>query len=193
LQKNIEVNIRNEYKALPKNIMLQKAYDFGVAYESHSFSCSQSTVAALYRLLDFPVCLVKAACSNAGGAAGQLVGTCGGIVGGMMVLDYFYGRSFNHMSDNEIVVAPNLETLSRAIQVSKQLPNKFISAFSAINCANIQYQLYGRLFYMADDDEMGKFEKAGGHSDPKKCPDIVGRAAKWTLEILLRNGDAPSN
>lgn len=179
------ITIRDEYQSLPKDILLQKAYDFGVAYERHSFSCSQSTVAALYRLLDFPVCLVKAACSNAGGAAGQLLGTCGGIVGGMMVIDYYCGRSFDHMSDHEIIASPNLEDLFQGIQISTGLLTKFISSLGAINCANIQYQQFGRLFYVADEDQMQKFNNAGGHSDPKKCPDIVGKAAKWTLEILL--------
>lgn len=185
MQLNTTVTVRDEYRALPKDILLQKAYDFGVAYERHSFSCAQSTVAALYRLVDFPVCLVKAASSNAGGAAGQLLGTCGGIVGGMMVIDYFCGRSFDHMSDHEIIASPNLEDLYQGIQVSTQLPSEFISSFGAINCYSIQYQLFDRLFYVADEDQMQKFEDAGGHSDPKKCPDIVGKAAKWTLKILL--------
>lgn len=188
----MNVKIRDEHKAVPEDILLQRVYDFGAAYESHSFSCSQSTVAALYRILDIPDCLVRAACSNAGGAAGQLLGTCGGIVGGLMIIEYFFGRSFEHMSDNEIVVDPNLEALNRSIQISKQLPDKFISAYGAINCSNIQLQLFGRLFYMADDEELQKFEKAGGHSNPKKCPHIVGNAAKWKLEILLNNSKTPT-
>ena len=179
--------IRAEYQGLSRDDLVQKAYDLGMAYESHSFSCSQSTAAALYRILDFPVVLVKAACSNAGGAAGQLLGTCGGVVGGMMVLDYFCGRSFEHMSDSEIIPDPNIESLGRAVEMAKKLPKKFIGAYGGINCANIQMQLYGRVFYLDDEDEMGKLEAAGGHTDPKKCPGVVGNADKWTLEILLDN------
>jgi len=180
--------VRDEYHGLPQGGLLQKAYDLGVAYESHSFGCSQSTVAALYRILDFPAAIVKAACSNAGGAAGQLLGTCGGVVGGMMVLDYFCGRPFEHMADSEIIPDPNLEDLHRGVQISRQLVNTFIENYGGFNCTNIQLQLYGRLFYLADNDDMKKLEAAGGHSNPKKCPSVVGNYSRWTLEILLNNG-----
>ena len=180
--------VREQYHGLSKDMVLQKAYDLGVAYENYSFGCSQCTVAALYRILDFPAAIVKAACSNAGGAAGQLLGTCGGVIGGMMVLDYFCGRPFEHMSDKEIISDPNLEDLHHGVQISRQLVNKFIENYGGFNCTNVQLQLYGRLFYLADDDDMKKLEAAGGHSNPDKCPGVVGKAARWTLEILSNNG-----
>ena len=52
----------------------------------------------------------------------------------------------------------------------------------------IQIQLFGRHYYLWDPEELAKFEEAGGHSDPKKCVNIVGYAARWTLEILLDQG-----
>ena len=52
--------VREEYRGLSREELLQKVYDFGAAYEINSFSCSQSTVAALYRVFDFPDALVKA-------------------------------------------------------------------------------------------------------------------------------------
>jgi len=180
--------LRKEFRVLPREELLQKVYDFGVAYESHSFSCSQSAVAALYRVLDFPSALVKASCSNAGGTAGHLVGTCGGVVGGMMVLDYFTGRPFEHMSDKEVIEDPNVNDLSAAIEVAKWLPKKYMEEYGSINCVNIQFQIYGRPFYLEDPDEMQKLEEAGGHSNPEKCPRVVGNAAKWTMEILLDKG-----
>jgi hypothetical protein len=180
--------IREEYRGLSREELLQKVYDFGVAYESHSFSCSQSAVAALYRVLDFPDALVKASCSNAAGTAMHLVGTCGGLVGGLMVLDYFAGRPFEHMSDKEIIEDPNINDLSAAQEVAKWLPKKYIEEYGTINCANIQLQIYGRTFYLEDPDDMQKLEEAGGHSNPEKCPHIVGNAAKWTMEILLDKG-----
>ncbi len=44
--------------------------------------------------------------------------------------------------------------------------------------ANIQRRLYERLFYLDDEDEMGKLEAAGRHSEPKKCLGVVDNAAK---------------
>jgi hypothetical protein len=82
--------VKDAYRQLSREDLLQKVYDLGVAYETYSHSCSQSTVAALYRVVDIPEVLVKASTSNAGGTALQMVGTCGGLVGGIMVLDYFF-------------------------------------------------------------------------------------------------------
>ena len=180
--------VREEYRALPPKELMQKVYDLGAAYEIHSFSCSQCTVAALYRILDFPDALVKASCSNAGGTAMQLVGTCGGLVGGIMVLDYFYGRPFEHMSDTEVIQDPNINDLFVAQPAARSLVTKYLNEYGTITCANIQLQLYNRFFYLEDEDEFRKLEEAGAHSDPEKCPRIVGNAARWTLEILLDKG-----
>ena len=167
---------------------MQKAYELGIAYERHSYGCSQCTVAALYRLLDFPAVLVKAACSNAGGAAGQLLGTCGGAIGGMMVLDYYCGRPSNTCRIVKSFQIRTLRTFIMGVRISRQLVNKFIENYGGFNCTNVQLQLYGRVFYLADNDDMKKLEAAGGHSNPEKCPGVVGISAKWTLEILLNNG-----
>ena len=39
-------------------------------------------------------------------------------------------------------------------------------------------RLYQRLFYLDDEDEMGKLEAAGVHTDPQKCLGVVDNAAK---------------
>jgi hypothetical protein len=179
--------VREEYRGLSREQVLQRAYDLGAAYEIHSFSCSQSTVAALYRILGFPDALVKASCSNAAGTAMQLVGSCGGLVGGIMVLDYFFGRPFEHMSDKELI-QDNINDLFVAQPVARSLVTKYIGEYGTITCANIQLQLYNRFFYLEDMEEFKKLEEAGAHSNPQKCPRIVGNAARWTLEILLDNG-----
>jgi hypothetical protein len=182
------VKIKEEYRRLSREKLLQKVYDLGAAYEINSHSCSQSTVAALYRVLGFPEALVKAASSNAGGTAMQLVGTCGGLVGGIMVLDYFFGRPFEHMSDKEVIQDPNINDLFIAQPVARSLVTKYIQEYGTITCANIQLQLYNRFFYLEDPEEFKKLEEAGAHSNPEKCPRIVGNAARWTIEILLDKG-----
>ena len=177
--------VREEYRMLSPQELLQKVYELGVAYEMNSFSCSQSTVASLYRVLDFPDALVKASCSNAGGTALQIIGTCGGLVGGIMVLDYFFGRPFEHMSDREMIQDPNIKELFDAQPIARALCDKYVEEYGTITCANIQRQLYGRFFSLEDEDEFRKLDEAGGHSNPEKCPHIVGNAARWAMEILL--------
>ena len=178
--------VREEYRSLSTGELMQKAYDLGVAYEMNSFSCSQSTVASLYRILDFPDVIVKAATSNAGGTALQLVGSCGGLVGGIMVLDYIFGRPIELMSDREFIQT-NIDSLMAAQPIAKALCDKYVDEYGTITCAHIQRQLYGRVFCLENDDEFQKFDEAGGHSNPEKCPHIVGTAARWTMEIILNN------
>ena len=43
-------------------------------------------------------------------------------------------------------------------------------------------KLFGRHYYFLDEDEMERFEIAGGHED--KCTDVVDKAARWTMEML---------
>ncbi len=180
--------LREEYCALSSEELLQKVYDLGVAYETNSYSCSQSTVASLYRVLDFPDALVKASTSNAGGTALHLFGSCGGLVGGIMVLDYFFGRPFELMSDREKIQDPNIDTLLAAQPIASSLCDKYVKEYGSITCAHIQRQLYGRVFWLEDMDDFQKLDDAGGHSNPEKCPRIVGNAARWTMEILFNNG-----
>ena len=55
----MSVELKEEFQELPREELLQKAHDLGIAYEKHSFGCSQCTVATLYRILDFPDALLS--------------------------------------------------------------------------------------------------------------------------------------
>jgi len=52
------VKVREPYRGLSRDELLQKVYDLGANYEIHSYSCSQCTVAALHEVLGFPDALV---------------------------------------------------------------------------------------------------------------------------------------
>ena len=182
------VKVREPYQGLSREELLNKVYEIAANYEINSYACSQCVVAGLHEVLGFDDCLVKAATSNCGGTAFQLVGTCGGLTAGIMVLDYYLGRPVEHMSDKEIIPHPNIDDLFAAQGVARLLFNKYMERYGTITCANIMQQRWGRLYYFEDPDEFAKFEKAGAHSDPKMAPDIVGTAARFTLEVLLDKG-----
>lgn len=181
------MKVREKYQGLSRQELLDKAYELGCNYEINSQSCSQSTVAALHELLDIDGVLVRVATSSCGGQADRVVGTCGGLVGGTMVLDYYFGRPAEKMSCQESIEA-NVKLADEAIEVAKLLYDKYVKAYGTIICPHIQVQLFGRHYYFGDPDDSEKFEKAGAHSDPTKCGHIVGSAAHWTLEILLDKG-----
>jgi hypothetical protein len=178
------MKVRKKYQGLSRRTLLDKAYELGVNYEKCSMSCSQCTVAALHDILGFDACLVKAANSSCAGQAAQVAGTCGGLIGGTLVLDYYFGRPIEKISDKEFI-QENVDVLLNAMGIAKLLFDKYVEEYGTIICPHIQSQLFGRHFYLWDTEELEKFEEAGGHSDPEKCVNIVGNAARWTLEILI--------
>ena len=183
----IKTKVRGEYLGLSRQELLDKVYELGANYEKYTGGCSQAPVAALYQILGFDDVVVKAATSLCGGSALQFVGTCGALSGGVIVLDYYFGRTIEYMSDKETIQA-NSDKLSAALETPKLLAAKFVKEYGTIICTHLQLQLFGRIFYNADPDELDKYLKAGGHSDPTKCIGITGNVARWVLELLLDKG-----
>ncbi len=182
-----KAKLREKYQGLSREELLDRTYAQGAAYESISGSCSQSTAAALHEFLEIEDAVVRAANSSCGGQAITVIGTCGGVIGGTMVIDYFLGRPVEAMS-SEPSKKPDREMLRDAIKTARLLCDRFVNEYGSILCPAIQAKLFGRTYYLPDPDEFQKFLKAGGHSDPTKCMHIVGNASKWTMEILLDKG-----
>ncbi len=181
------MKVREKYQGLTRRELLDKAHELGVNYERCSTGCSQCTVAALHDILGFDASLVRAASSSCAGQAAQVAGTCGGLIGGTLVLDYYLGRPIEKMSNTEFI-QENVDVLLNAMGIAKLLFDRYIEEYGTVICPQILTQLFGRQFYLWDPEELAKFEEAGGHSDPKKCVNIVGNAARWTLDILIEQG-----
>ena len=179
------MRVREKYRGLSREELLDKAYELGANYEKYSRSCCQSTVASLHELLDIDDIVVKVATTSAGGQAAQVAGTCGALIGGTMILDYFFGRPLEKVSHQETIQS-NLDALMNALEVAGLPYDKFIKEYGTILCPHIQAQLFGRHYYFLDPDDNRKFDEAGGHED--KCTSVVGKAARWVMEILLDRG-----
>jgi C_GCAxxG_C_C family probable redox protein len=181
-------SVSKRYAGLSREQLPQKAYELGFSYERYSRSCSQCTAAALCDLLHIDDIVVKVANSSCGGHATQVQGTCGALIGGTIILDYFFGRSFKNMSTQE-TVDENVRLNRTGVAIAKQLYDRFVATYGSILCPQIHAQLYGRIYYLPDPDEREKFDAIGAHSDPKKsCCVVVGNAARWVTEILLDQG-----
>jgi hypothetical protein len=181
------MEVTEKFRNLSRQKLLESVYEMGVDYEKNSASCSQSTVAVLHEVLGFEAALVKAATSSCGGQAILSVGTCGGVIGATMVLDYYFGRPLDKLSAREKIPA-NMVALSNAIEMAKLLCQKYVREYGSILCPGIQNKLYGRSFRLNEPGEFKKFEEAGGHTDPSKCMSVVGNSARWVMEILLDMG-----
>ncbi len=184
----MSIRITKEYAGLGREDLLAKAFELGYSFAENSSSCSQSVVAALHELLGFEPVLVKAATSLRGGTAGQYLGTCGALAGGVIVLDYYAGRPLEKMSRRERL-QENVDALKPALEGPKLLAEKFTAKYGSILCPHIERQLFGRSFYGGDPDEAKKKKAAQERTAPDNCSGIVGDVARWVMEIMIKPKD----
>ena len=180
----IECELKPKYSGLSRKELLDKAYEIAHDYVQYSHQCSQSTAAAFHELLGLDGNVVRALTSASGGHVDQVVGTCGGLIGGVAVLDYFFGRDVMEMSMTEPV---DLTSKARAMERSQLLYDRFLEKWGAVHCAMLMRQIYGRPFWFSDPDDMIKLGEAKDRVSPNSCWDVVGNSARWVMEILLDN------
>lgn len=183
----IKTKVRDKYRGLSKEEIIEKAYEIGGGFEEYSESCSQSVAAAIHEIVDIPDYIVKCSNSLAGGTADQTLGTCGALSGGILVLDYFFGRMPQDMSYDKLN-KKNILLCDYAFRHPMKLTDKFIKEYGVIICTWIHRQQCGRTFWFQDPDSTKKFNDLGGHSDPNKCIRVVGLCSRWVMEILLDTG-----
>ena len=156
--------------------ILQKAYDIAFKYEAERGSCPQCVYSAIMEILDIgEPDTVKALDALAGGTALSTQGTCGALVGGLAAISSIVGRTYEDFSAGE--------RKRRVFMYSKKLYDKFVAEYGSPICKDIHVKLFGRTFNFMDSDDYAEFEKMGGHID--KCPDVSGKTARWTVEIIL--------
>ena len=180
------MKVKEKYQGLNREQLLDKAYEIGRGFETYSYSCSQSTVAAMHEIVGLSEDLVRASTSTCAGIAFQGLGTCGGLIGGVIVLDYFFGRPWDKMSFTELKMDVNIPPVFSAQAIARKMYDKYVEKYGTVMCAGIQRQHFDRFYYIEDEEEFKKFEDAGAHTS--KCVDIVGNASRWTMELLIENG-----
>ncbi|MEM2942366.1 MAG: C-GCAxxG-C-C family protein [Candidatus Bathyarchaeia archaeon] len=153
---------------------MERAYKLGFGFEREYGSCPQCVFAAVSEVLGMGDREVfKAIDGLAGGLARSGNGTCGALSGGVAAISRRYGREeFLNLGERE-----------KCMTLAKKLHDKFMAEYGSILCKDIQTKILGRSYNFWDPKDREEFDRAGGHTD--KCPDVVGKAARWTVEILL--------
>ena len=114
-----------------------------------------------------------------------------------MVLDYYFGRPYSMLTDKPVSAEKDAElgeALNNATAKVKLLYHRFIKEYGTTVCPSLHVQLYGRVFYFAEEHDLNTFVGIGGHDDPRTaghkntCCQLVGDSAKFTMEILIDNG-----
>lgn len=160
-----------------KHKLIDKAYRLGLAYEGSKHYCAQCTVAALQEVLQIEdQGLFQAAQPLSAGIGETTDGSCGALVGGVMILGYLYGRRKEAFERNI--------SKKRASCLAKELHGRFIQEYGSCRCQDIHLKLFGRSYNLWNDEDKKAFEAAGGHVD--KCPVVVAKACAWTIDIIQK-------
>lgn len=174
-----KIDLKNNEKM--KEGLGNRAYDLGFEYEKKYHGCAQCVVAAVQDTLNIRNDdIFKAMTGCGGGGGGYCNGSCGALVGGIVMLSWLAGRSRDEFQNVDV---------SRAYELTREPHNKFIGEYGAVICRDINMNAFGRPFYTADLDEYRKFQAAGSYVD--KCTAVVGNASRWVVEIIIEEGLAP--
>ena len=155
------------------------------ALENDFYSgCSQSVLGALQE--EFGIGnkeSFKAATVLSGGVARQGE-TCGAIIGALSALGLVIGRE--RMEDEETYKAMMPPSIEVRTNFREELKKQFgfENELESTLCRDIQEKIYGRSFYLADDEERQAFFDAGGHNETG-CPKVCGIAAQVAAEKIL--------
>ena len=162
------------------NDLEEMAYTLGFQNEQRYMGCAQCTIAALQECLG---CrnddVFRAASGFAGGMGLSTLGPCGGFTGAALVISQLCGRERDDFEDKK-------GQRFQAYRLTRLLVEEFTREFGSITCREVQAGVFGRSFDLNDPEQFELFERAGAHTD--KCPDVVGRASRLGLRIILEAG-----
>lgn len=155
--------------------IIERAYELGEKYEQECTGCAQTTIAAVFDAIGIHNDDVfRSASGLADGLGLSGNGTCGALVGGAMVIGYFFGREREDFKD---MFKP-----MKSYLLSKELYEKFMKKYGVCRCHDVQESLMGRSFNLLSKKG---FEKAIEFGMMKHCSKVVGTTAKLTTEIIL--------
>ncbi len=166
------------YTEQEKEIILKKAYDLAYKYEQEYSICSQCVLASIQDIFGLEESVFKSGHGLGGGISRTTRGTCGGLAAGVMVIGSRFGRDIDKLEHREL--------FEDCFTLSKKLFDRFIEEYSSCICSEVHKKVFGRTYNMFDPEDKKAFINDGGHRD--KCPAVVGNVAKWTTDILLKEG-----
>jgi C_GCAxxG_C_C family probable redox protein len=160
------------------------AYELGYEYERKYGACSQCTILAIMDSLGKRNADVFRASFGFAGGIGNLSEMCGALSAGIMMIGLENGRDLEHIDTQ------TEDEKRYCMQMVRELHQLYIAEYGSTKCADVHMRIFGRSFDQWDADEFQEFLRMGGHVD--KCTAVVGNVARWTVEILSREGQRTS-
>ena len=150
-----------------KTHIIKHAFSLGIEYEATIRGCCQCTIAAIQDALKIKNDGVfKAGSGLTAGGGVSCEGSCGGYVGGVMVMSSIFGRRRERWKNDQ-------EEKDCAHSMAKSLMDMFNREYGSNICKSIQYSVFGREFDLRSVSDKEAFEKMGAHLD--KCTYVVGK------------------
>lgn len=173
----MKINYRSEIE------LLDTVEANAALFEKQYHGCAQCALAVLMET--FPqirhLDAFKSATGLAGGVGLSVEGSCGGLTGGVMGISLFYGRELDNISDPE-------GDRFVSYRLAARLHERFVEEYGTSICGKIHQQVMGQTYRLNRPDDWDRFIEAGGHSE--KCPQVVGKAARWAAEIIIAEATA---
>jgi len=170
---------------MSKEELLEEAESRAYKYEQEYRDCSQCTLLAIQEVFGLKgEDALKAATGFAGGI-GRTGSICGALIGGVMALGLLYGRDLQTMKhpDPEVRFHRREEIELRLGRFTKKLCERFKEEYGSTLCNDIETKIFGRSFDKWNPADRKEKDRLGGHQD--KCPRVVGKAARWVVELIL--------
>ena len=160
--------------------IMEKAHQLAKGYEQRCTGCAQSVVAGLLDALEIESeDVFKAASGLADGIGLTGDGSCGALTGCCLVIGLIFGRE---RKDHQDVMKP-----LRSYLMCKELHDELIEQYGSCRCYDIQEKLMGRTYNLYEPRDLQEAFKSGMM---EHCSEVVGRAARKTAEITLRERDS---
>lgn len=159
---------------LSRQQLIRQAIELGIKYEKAYHGCAQCALAAILDVLQIDAPDVFQAATGFSGGIACLGGTCGALSGSILGIGLIVGRTRDNFADPEGIHWVNYRLV-------KPLYERFLDAYGSVKCRDIQTALMGQAFdFWSPSRE--EFKRLGGYTI---CPNLVGQAAGWAVEIIL--------
>jgi C_GCAxxG_C_C family probable redox protein len=157
-----------------KNSAKEFACNLGFEGEKTRGNCCQATYNAISSTLGTknPI-IFKSLSVLSGGILSTGIGVCGAFIGSIVVISYFFGRTYEEWETKIIN--------NKANEISKNFYDIFVKDNNSILCNKILEKKLGKSFNFNDQKELNEYINLGG---PLICSRIVGLSAKTVVEIL---------
>jgi C_GCAxxG_C_C family probable redox protein len=182
---------------MDKEKIFEKAYRLGVVYESRATDCCQSTIAAIQDALG---CqnndILRAGCPLCGGLGFSYKGTCGALTGAAMVIGQLYGRTREEfdIDAKRMIDDPEFDyfAATKGWQLAREVYELFIIEYGSWICYDISDIKLGRIekeeLIRSDSPACSHIKRINPSHTEEGCGSVVGNAAKWATQIILREG-----